>query len=79
MTQRPWRQWLASDAHFVYLLEQDRLEGCLAMTPSESFMSGRQAVELLVWYITARLVTSDGAGNCWFTVFQGPEDWQVMT
>ena len=54
MTQRPWRQWLASDAHFVYLLEQDRLEGCLAMTPSESFMSGRQAVELLVWYITAR-------------------------
>ena len=53
MTQRPWRQWLASDAHFVYLLEQDRLEGCLAMTQSESFMSGRQAVELLVWFINA--------------------------
>ena len=53
ITQRPWRQWLASDAHFVYLLEQDRLEGCLAMTQSEPLMSGRQAVELLVWFINA--------------------------
>ena len=53
MTQRPWRQWLASDTHFVYLLEQDRLEGCLAMTQSEPLMSGRQSVELLVWYINA--------------------------
>ena len=51
MTRKPWRQWLASDSHFVYLLEQDTLEGCLAMTPSEQLVPGRQSVELLVWYI----------------------------
>ena len=40
-------------------------------------MPGRQAVELLVWYITATS-RDQRWGRNWFTVFQG-EGWQVMT
>ena len=49
ITQLPWPEWVGSDRHFVYLLEQERLLGILAISPSEPLVPKRAAIELLVW------------------------------